>query len=61
MSITITKLNKPEGKRGLKGAALFNEYRIDKDILKTMDEDTYEELVTSWAYWCLKEEKERKY
>lgn len=61
MPITKEILKKPESKRGLKGAALFNEQRIDKDILKTMDEDTYEELVASWAYWCLKEGKEKKY
>lgn len=61
MPITKEILKKPETKRGLKGASLFNEHRIDKDILKTMDEDTYEELVTSWAYWCLKEGKEKKY
>ena len=61
MPITTEILKKPESKRGLEGATLFNEHRIDKDILKTMDEDTYEELVASWAYWCLKEGKEKKY
>lgn len=54
-------LEKPVFKYGLKGKALFNEHRKDKDILKTMDEYTYEELVASWAYWCLKEGKEKKY
>lgn len=61
MIIKEEELKKPSCKLGLKGAALFNEHRIDKDILKAMDEDTYEELVTSWAYWCLKEGKEKKY
>lgn len=61
MTAKETTLTKPDGKYGLKGAALFNEHRVDKDILKAMDEDTYEELVASWAYWCLKEGKDKKY
>ena len=61
MEIKTEVLLKPDHKHGLKGTALFNENRIDKDILKTMDEDTYEELVTSWAYWCLKIGKVKKY
>ncbi len=61
MPLKRTRLEKPEKKHGLKGASLFNEHRIDKDILKVMDEYTYEELVTSWAYWCLKEGKDKKY
>lgn len=56
-----TTLEMPEGKYALKDAALFSEHRAEKDILKAMDEDTYEELVTSWAYWCLKEGKDKKY
>lgn len=61
MSMKESKLEKPGNKYGLKGASLFKEHRKDKDILKTMDEDTYEELVTSWAYWCLKEGKDDIY
>lgn len=61
MAIKEENLKKPEQKHGLKGAALFNDYRIDKEILKAMDEDTYEEFVTSWAYWCLKESGDSKY
>lgn len=61
MSIIQKPLEKPDIKHGLKGTALFNENRLDKDILKTMDEDTYEELVTSWVYWCLKERNAKKY
>ena len=56
-----SKLDKPECKHGLKGTALFNERRSDKIILQTMDEDTYEELVASWAYWCLKNGKAKQY
>ena len=48
-------IKKPDNNHGLKGAALFSENRKDKDILEAMDEDTYEELIASWAYWCLKE------
>lgn len=51
----LQELNKPENKHGLKGSDLFREKRMDKDILEAMDEDTYEELIASWAYWCLKE------
>ena len=58
---TVEELKKPEGKHGLKGAALFNENRVDKDILKAMDEDTYEEFVASWAFWCLKTDESSKY
>ena len=61
MSITIKSLKKPETKHALKGTEVFNEQRRSKDILKTMDEDTYEEMVASWAYWCLKENDGRKY
>jgi len=42
----------------LKEELLFTETRRALDILKTMDEDTYEELVASWAYWCLKKDYE---
>ena len=61
MNITIKSLQKPETKHALKGAEVFNERRRSKDILKTMDEDTYEEMVASWAYWCLKENDGRRY
>lgn len=61
MSFLLSPLAKPEVKHGLKGTALFKENRLDKDILKAMDEDTYEEFVSSWAYWCLKEGKDKKY
>ncbi|MBQ3749710.1 MAG: restriction endonuclease [Bacteroidales bacterium] len=61
MAIKTEEIKKPTAKHGLKGATLFHETRIDKDILEKMDEDTYEELVTSWAYWCLKEGSTPKY
>lgn len=61
MNITIKSLQKPETKHTLKGAEVFNERRRSKDILKTMDEGTYEEMVASWAYWCLKENDGRRY
>lgn len=50
----LQEIKEPVNRHGLKGSALFNEHRKDKDILETMDEDTYEELIASWAYWCLK-------
>ena len=61
MNITIKSLQKPEARHALKGAEVFNEQRRSKDILKTMDEGTYEEVVASWAYWCLKENDGRRY
>lgn len=51
----LQELRKPGNKYGLKGSDIFRENRRDKDILMAMNEDTYEELIASWAYWCLKE------
>ena len=51
-------LEKPKAEHRLKEELLFTETRRALDILKTMDEDTYEELVASWAYWCLKKDYE---
>ena len=42
-------LEKPKAEHRLKEELLFTETRRALDILKTMDEDTYEELVASWA------------
>lgn len=54
MTIQLEEIRKPNNIHGLRGAALFNETRKDKEILKTMDEDTYEELIASWAYYYCK-------
>ena len=56
--IQIEKLEKPKAEHKLKEELLFTETRRAQDILKTMDEDTYEELVASWAYWCLEDRYE---
>lgn len=61
MTITFETLEKPEGRYRLKDEQLFNETRRAEDILKTMHEETYEELVTAWAFWCLKENGKSKY
>ena len=61
MNIELKEINRPENKHGLKGTALFNENRKDNDILMAMDEDTYEELIASWAFWCLKKDKSKSY
>ena len=61
MTITFESLKKPEGRHRLKDEQLFNEARRAEDILKTMHEETYEELVTAWAFWCLKEDGKSKY
>jgi hypothetical protein len=60
MDITLQPLEKPEKKHGL-DVRVFDETRRDKDILKTMDEDTYEELIASWTYWCFKVDGESQY
>lgn len=53
MKAVLAPIEKPKNEHGLTGAALFGETRKDKDILYCMDEDTYEELITSWAFHCL--------
>lgn len=57
-TIGITSFDKPKAEHKLKEELLFTETRRAQDILRTMDQSTYEELVTSWAYWCLKEKYE---
>lgn len=61
MAITFETLETPEGRHRLKDEQLFNETRRAEGILKTMHEETYEELVTAWAFWCLKEDGKSKY
>lgn len=57
----LQKIDEPNNNHGLKGPALFNEHRKDKDILYSMNEDTYEEMIASWAYYCLKEDGSKRY
>lgn len=54
MNATLSPIEKPQNKYGLKGASLFGETRKDKEILDCMNEDTYEELIASWAFHCLR-------
>lgn len=54
MDIAFLPLEKPENKHGLKGSSLFKQSHRDKEILRIMNEDTYEELIASWAFYCLK-------
>ena len=58
MDEVFYKIDKPANLHGLKGPALFRETRKDKDILFTMDEDTYEEFIATWAYYCVKNKAE---
>lgn len=53
MNATLFPIEKPQNKYGLKGISIFSETRNDKEILYCMDEDTYEELIASWAFHCL--------
>lgn len=59
--IEISVLDMPRAEHKLREELLFTEKRRAHDIMKAMDEDTYEELVASWAYWCLKENDGRLY
>lgn len=61
MPITIKPQDKPIGDYKLPEEELFNQTRNAFDILRTMNEGTYEELVASWAYWCLKDNDGSKY
>ena len=61
MPITIKPQEKPEGKYILPKEERFSQTQNAYDILKIMNEKRYEELVASWAYWCLKENDGRKY
>ena len=58
LKLSIKTLDKPKAEHKLKEELLFTETRRAEEILKTMDEDTYEELVASWAFWCLKDRYE---
>lgn len=57
MKAVLTSIEKPKNEYGLTGAALFGETRKDKDILYCMDEDTYEEMIASWAFHCLRDDE----
>lgn len=61
MPITINPQSKPKGIYKLPESELFNQTKNAFDILRTMNDNTYEELVASWAYWCLKDNDGRKY
>jgi hypothetical protein len=61
MPITIKPQEKPEGKYILPKEERFSQTQNAYDILKIMNGKRYEELVASWAYWCLKENDGRKY
>ena len=37
------------------------EKKTAEERLKFMDEDRYEEMITKWAYFCLKEDSNKKY
>ena len=58
LKLSIKSFDKPIAEHKLKEELLFTETRRAEEILKTMDEDTYEELVASWAYWSLKDRYE---
>ena len=51
--VTFAPLQDVERKHYLTEQQMFNQNRTDKEILYAMDEDTYEELVASWAFSCL--------
>lgn len=59
--ITYSDLSEPSREHCLKGKSLFETKESDINILKTMHEETYEELVAAWAFWCLKNGTAQKY
>lgn len=48
----LTPIAAVKPKHALTQKQMFMQNQTDKSILYAMDEDTYEELVTSWAYLC---------
>ena len=52
--ISLSPIEKIERKHALSQQQLFQTEKTEKQILYSMDEDTYEELVASWAYLCLR-------
>lgn len=61
MDVTFAPLKDVERKHNLTVQQMFKQNRTDKEILYSMDEDTYEELVASWAFSCLSGEYEQTY
>lgn len=59
--VTFAPLQDVERKHYLTEQQMFNQNRTDKEILYAMDEDTYEELVASWAFSCLSGKYEQTY
>jgi len=55
MCITFEKLKDVEHKHVLPMGLMLSPIQTEKKILESMDEDTYEELVASWAFSCLDE------
>lgn len=60
-SIAIHPIKSVRQTRLLTNEQMLSVNRTDKQILSAMDEDTYEELVASWAYMCLKSKYEDVY
>lgn len=52
--LKISPIGPVERKHVLSPQQLFIQDRTEKEILFSMDEDTYEELVASWAFSCLR-------
>lgn len=52
--LQFVEISKPKQNHTLSPQQMFLEKRTDTQILDNMDEDTYEELVSTWAYFCLK-------
>lgn len=54
IQIQLAPIVEVERKHFLSQQQLFQIEKTEKQMLEAMDEDTYEELVTSWAFLCLK-------
>ena len=57
----LKPISEVKPKYALTQKQLLIQNRTEKSILYAMDEDTYEELVTSWAYLCLDGQYDQTY
>ena len=59
--LKLTPIGPVERNHALSPQQLFIRDRTEKQILFSMDEDAYEELVASWAFLCLREKYSEVY
>lgn len=60
MNIDLKPINKDISNHVLTNLEKLEKKTAD-ERLKFMDEDRYEEMIEKWAYFCLKEDSNKKY